>query len=564
MFELLEGNSEVTKIVAVGVGTVGCKILSSSLNKVENEVKTIFIHSNEKFLSGLGVNDQNTILLSTSTDIPRINTPRDALLALTKRSSQLEEFLSNSDIVFVIAGLGGATGSGCSPFITQHIEKRDALCIGMFSLPFDFEGRGKRGAALSAYSKLKNSTDSLLVIKNDLFLNAARSTTERVIQSDLFHESNIYFSSLISGLSTLVTRPGLINIDYRDLRTVLKSMGPCTVGFGSCSGTDRATKAALQAIKAAEYSGINIKSAKGGVVNITAGPDFAIDEFEAVGNAVKEILGENAIVVVGTVIDMELTDTIEVTFALSGLQELVVDMSAAEDGFFAEVVRNIEFEPHQASSGLSILSYFGEVIKQKHEDVESKVRIEQTDNSVSLIIEAPNGEVEKIEKTLEEYGQVILGNKTPSQFLPNEIDAKKLELKLEMTSFELRQSEKILFLYKNQNEEYKERLNSLEKQMFELQSVLSKGLASSNQNLELLISKHEQIPSNLLSLLESNKDSELSKDTEQLIELHVRKLYGEKRSGFISLEDLVRNGVYGVAGNSLYNFLSSLINSFPK
>jgi len=560
----MDGTSAEAGIVAIGIGTVGCKILSNSLPKLASEIKTIFIHSNEHFLINLGAVEEHSILLSKSNNTQRINTPNDASLALKNSSTKLDKLLADSEIVFVLAGLGGATGSGCAPYVTQQIQELGSLCIGMFSLPFGFEGRGKKGAALSAYSKLRTTVDSLLVIKNDNFLNAEPSATSS--HSDLFNQSNLYFSSLIYGLSDLMIRPGLINIDQRDLRPIIKSMGSCTVGFGSSSGKNRAYKATIEAIEAATKSGVDIRNGKGAVLNITAGPDFVIREFKEVNKLVSTLLGEQATVVVGTVIDteMEKTDFIEVTFVIFGLEETIVDMSAAEDGFFAELVRNIEFEPHQASSGIAILSYFGEVIKTKHSDIESRVRIEQTNNSVCMVIETSNGDVEKIEKTLEEYGQVIVGNKTPSEFLSDELEAQKLSFKLELAQVELRQANKILEFSENQNSEYKERLKTLELQVFNLQDKIAQGLASSNNNLELVLSKQEQIPSNLIALLDSYKGTELSKDTKELIESHINELYLKDRPAFINLTDLVKNGIYGVTGNGLYHFLSTLVNTFPK
>jgi cell division GTPase FtsZ len=575
MFKLIEEHIEEAVIVAVGVGTVGCKILSKSISKNNDGVIGIFIHSNEQFLVNLGIEKANTIVLTSGKATSRINTPRDALLAINKKASELEKLLKNSDIVFVVAGLGGATGSGCSPYIMEYAQQKDTLCIGMFSLPFEFEGRGKKGAALRAYSELIDKTDSLLLIENDMFLKRVLRNEEGTltgvrrgninpVSSDLFYESNIYFSALITGLSSLVCRPGLINVDHKDLRAVLKSMGPCKLGYGIDSGINRAQGAILQAVSAAEDNGTDIASAKGCVINITAGPDFSIAEFEIIGNVMQEVMSKNTTIVLGTIIDLDMENDIEVTVTFSGLKGPILDMSAAEDGFFTEVVRTIEFESHQASSGIAILSYFGEVIKQKHTDIGASVRIEQTENSVVLIIETPNGEVEKIEKTLEEYGEVILGKKTPAEFLPNKIDAQRLEFKLEMTSMELRQNEKLLLIYQDQNSEYKGRLDSLEQQVHTLQKALSSGLTSSNKNLKSLISKHEQIPSSLLKLLEAHKKSELSQDTIENIELKIRKLYAEDRVGFFSLTNLIKNGLYGVAGNSMYNFLINLVQTLPK
>lgn len=565
MFEQLESFETETQIIAIGVGTVGCKILSTALSENDDSVKTVFIHSSEQFLSDLGVNKVDTIPLSKKKENFRINTPYDALTAIKNKQNKLEDLLALSDIVFVVSGLGGATGSGCSPFIVEVAQKSGALCIGMFSLPFEFEGRGKRGAALKAYAELTKETDSLLLIENEKLLNSNELFRAESTSSDLFQNSNTYFSSLINGLSSLVTRPGLINVDCQDLKSLLKRMGPCMVGHGVCYGKNKAKEAVSKAFDSITFMGLNIRSAKGCVVNITLGMDSSIDEFDEIGKAVQEALNDHATIIVGTVIDTTMVDKIEVICTLSGLNNLIMDTNAVDESFFTEIVRTIEFEPHQASSGIAILSYFGEVIKQKHTDIEAKVRIEQTHNSVVLVIETPTGQVEKIEKTLNEYGEVILGKKRSSEFLTNDVDAHKLEFKLEMTSLELKQNEKLLGIYKNQNDEYKERLNTLEVQVSTLHNALAKGLSNSNENLQKLISSHEKIPDSLLNLLKS-KEAEivLNEEVKNHIKSEVIKLHSNDKQAFLSFNDLVKNGVYGVTSNSLYNFLITIIQSLPK
>lgn len=563
MFELMEIEDKPNiKVRAFGVGTVGCRLLSNAKFEIDESIELVYIHAESDFLESLDSQENFKIILRN--DCNRVNNLSDANRAIEQKQSELTRLIDEADLIFVVAGLGGATGSGCSPYIAKLAKQLGTLCVGMFSLPFGFEGRGKKGVALKAYAELVKVTDSLLLIENDLFLDSFKNNKDGKLQSNLFEDSNKYFYSLIAGTSGALFKPSLLKIQYEDVRAVLESMGPCAVGAGVSSGENRAQQAAQSAIINSEKNGADTSTAKGILAVITCGPDFAIDEFESVGNAIKAILNEQVTVVMGTIIDLEMSDELEVFITLSGLKELPIDSDVNGYEFYAEVVRKIEFAPHQASAGLSILSYFGEIIKQKHSDVNANFKIEQLSNSVVLTIETVNGHIEKLEKTLDEYGDVIIGAKSPSQFLQNELNVQKLELKLETAALEIRQNERLLLMYQEQNSDYKLRLDRVEEQLYRLQKSLSDGLSSTNKSMASLIAKQEQLPNGLIETINEFKHRELPDEVSDLIERKVKELYQNDRSGFLSFSALVKNGVYGVVGNSMYSFLIQLINTVPK
>lgn len=563
MFELMESEDKPNiKVRAFGVGTVGCRLLSNAKFKIDESIELVYIHAESDFLESLGSHEHFKIILRDACN--RVNNLSDANRAIEQKHSELTKLIGEADLIFVVAGLGGATGSGCSPYIAKLAKQLGTLCVGMFSLPFGFEGRGKKGVALKAYAELAKVTDSLLLIENDLFLDSFKNIKDGKLQSNLFEDSNKYFYSLIAGTSGALFKPGLLQITYEDVRAVLKSMGPCAVGAGSSSGENRAQQAAQNAITNSEKNGADTSTAKGILAVITCGPDFTIEEFESVANAIKVILNDQVTVVMATIIDLEMNDELEVFITLSGLKELPIDFDVNGYEFYAEVVRSIEFAPHQASAGLSILSYFGEIIKQKHSDVNANFKIEQLSNSVVLTIETVNGHIEKLEKTLDEYGEVIIGTKSPSQFLQNELNAQKLELKLETAALEIRHNERLLLMYQEQNSDYKLRLDRVEEQLFSLQKSLSDGLSSTNKSMASLISKQEQLPNGLIETINEFKNREIPDEVSELIKSKVEELYQNDRKGFLSFSDLVKNGVYGVVGNSMYSFLIQLINTVPK
>ncbi|MDG5899360.1 hypothetical protein E2650_05470 [Shewanella xiamenensis] len=550
MFEKVDSITEKISAMVIGVGSVGCRIVSNMGGKViPPEVSKLYIHSSQELLTSYSSEGCESILLNEHVHF---------------LESEIKEKISNRDVIFLVAGLGGETGSLVPQHVAKIAKELGILCVGLFSFPFAFEGRSKKLRSQQAYLSLSKYTDALVCIENDRFLESNLKNNSLNDIKDLFYDSNSHFSALIKGLVNLVAHPGLINVDFDDVKIIFTNMGLSTVGYSLQRGEERAELAVMKLLESPALHHYELSSAKGILINITASMDMSIEEFETVGTIVKQFVAENATVVVGAVIDPDMADTMGVTAIITGLPELPIDKDIQNNNFdFVKLSKSITFEPHQASAGLSILSYFNEFLHQKYSGIEAKVSIEQTGNKVCLIVETSSGDVEKIEKSLYEFGLVVVGDKVPSEVLTSNFDVERLQMKLDMAAMELKHNERLLTLYQSESNNYKNRIISLEEQMYELQRVICRSLTQSQEHLSLQLSNHYDLPQSLIQLLESNLKENISDVARQRIEDEVRKFVTDKNKE-MSLRELAVNALYGVAGNSLYSLVISILSNLPK
>jgi len=553
MFEYSPSESEDICAIVIGIGSVGCKIVhkinESPDQYTEGQVTKLYLHTSRDVLSQYSDDSSDSILLNSHIHF---------------FESEIKQKILGANIVFLVAGLGGETGSLVPQHVARIAKELNVLCVGLFSFPFEFEGRSKKLKSQQAYLSLSEHIDSLVCIENDRFLEANLKSKSLHRIDDLFQDSNRHFNALIKGLLELVTRPGLVNVDFIDAKTIFSGMGLSTVGYSKQIGEDRAENAVRTLFESPAMQNYDLSQAKGMLINITAGLDISIEEFETVGNYVKSFLSEHATVVVGTVIDPEATDTMEVTAIITGLPELPIDKTIKSVDFdFIKLSKSITFDAHQASAGLSILSYFNEFLHQKYSGIEAKVSIEQTDYKVCLIVETSSGDIEKVEKSLHEFGLVVVGQKKPSEVLKSSLDIEKLQMKLEMAAMELKHSENFLRLYKSENEDYKSRVISLENQMHDLQRTICQGLTNSQASLSLQLSNSNNLPLSLIKLLERNLIENIPDSSRQQIEEEIRRSITDTDKS-LSLKQLANNAIYGVAGNSLYSLIISILNTLPK
>lgn len=231
---------------------------------------------------------------------------------------RIQEVIRGADMVFLTAGMGGGTGTGATPVFAEIAKDLGALTVAVVTKPFPFEGNKRRMIAERGIEELKRYVDSLIVIPNEKLLPVLGKDTS-LLQA--FAAANNVLLGAVQGIAELITRPGLINVDFADVRTVMAEMGMAMMGTGSASGQNRAREAAERAIASPLLENINLHGARGILVNITGGLDLSIGEFDVVGNVVKEFASEDAVVVVGTVIDPELQDEIRVTVVATGLED---------------------------------------------------------------------------------------------------------------------------------------------------------------------------------------------------------------------------------------------------
>lgn len=229
---------------------------------------------------------------------------------------RLKSMLAGADMVFITAGMGGGTGTGAAPVVAEIARELGILTVAVVTRPFSFEGKMRMQVAEDGIRNLAQYVDSLITIPNNKLLSVLGKSVSLL---NAFKAANNVLHGAVQGIADLITRPGLINVDFADVKTVMSEMGVAMMGTGVASGEDRARKAAESAIASPLLDNIDLSGARGVLVNITAGPDLAIGEFEEVGELVKSFTSESATVVIGTVIDHDMRDQIKVTVVVTGL-----------------------------------------------------------------------------------------------------------------------------------------------------------------------------------------------------------------------------------------------------
>jgi len=240
---------------------------------------------------------------------------------------RIQEVLRGADMVFITAGMGGGTGTGAAPIVAEIAKELGALTVAVVTKPFPFEGKKRMQYAEEGINQLAAVVDSLITIPNQKLLSALGKS---VTLLDAFKAANDVLLGAVQGISELITRPGLINVDFADVKTVMSEMGIAMMGTGSACGEARARMAAEAAIASPLLEDVNLAGAKGVLVNITGGLDMSIAEFQEVGDAITSFTSEDATVIVGTVINPDLKDEIQVTVVATGLGRTVPVTQAAE------------------------------------------------------------------------------------------------------------------------------------------------------------------------------------------------------------------------------------------
>ena len=318
MFELMESsqqdNNAVIKVVGVGGGGGNAveHMVAENIDGVEficaNTDAQALKASNAKIHIQLG--DALTKGLGAGAN------PQIGREAAEEDRDHIREILSGADMVFITAGMGGGTGTGAAPVFAEIAKELGILTVAVVTKPFSFEGKQRALAAEEGIRRLAEHVDSLITIPNNKLLSVLGKNISLL---NAFKAANNVLLGAVKGISDLITRPGLINVDFADVRTVMSEMGMAMMGTGSAVGEQRARQAAEAAIASPLLEDVNFSGARGILVNITAGLDMSIGEFEEVGDVVKEFISDDATVVVGTVIDPEMTEEMRVTVIVTGL-----------------------------------------------------------------------------------------------------------------------------------------------------------------------------------------------------------------------------------------------------
>lgn len=318
MSELMGGQQESAVIKVVGVGGGGGNAVEHMVTENIEGVEFICANTDAQALK----NSKANLLIQLGDELTKGlgagANPEIGRQAAEEDRERIKQVLDGSDMVFITAGMGGGTGTGAAPVFAEIAKELGILTVAVVTKPFSFEGKQRSISADSGIRQLSEHVDSLITIPNNKLLSVLGKNISLL---NAFKEANNVLLGAVKGISDLITRPGLINVDFADVRTVMSEMGMAMMGSGSASGDQRARKAAESAIASPLLEDVNFSGARGILVNITAGLDMSIGEFEEVGDVVKEFISDDATVVVGTVIDPEMNDELRVTVIVTGLGE---------------------------------------------------------------------------------------------------------------------------------------------------------------------------------------------------------------------------------------------------
>jgi cell division protein FtsZ len=316
MFELMDSYSQNAVIKVIGVGGGGGNAVAHMVQSGIEGVEFLCINTDSQALKHSKVKTALQIGTNITKGLGAGADPEVGRQAAVEDRDRIIEMIDGCDMLFITAGMGGGTGTGAAPVVAQVAKELGILTVAVVTRPFDMEGNKRSLVADHGIAELGKHVDSLITIPNQKLLTVLGAQTTLL---DAFKSANHVLQGAVQGIAELITRPGLINVDFADVRTVMSETGMAMMGSGAASGENRAREAAEAAVSSPLLEDINLAGAHGILVNVTAGMDLSIGEFQEVGNVVKQFASDDATVVVGTVIDPELSNQIRVTVVATGL-----------------------------------------------------------------------------------------------------------------------------------------------------------------------------------------------------------------------------------------------------
>jgi cell division protein FtsZ len=316
MFELMDAYSQSAVIKVLGVGGGGGNAVSHMVHTGIDGVDFICLNTDSQALKHSKVKSSLQIGCNITKGLGAGADPEVGRQAAMEDRDRIIELIDGCDMLFITAGMGGGTGTGAAPVVAQVAKELGILTVAVVTKPFEMEGNKRMFIADHGIAELGKYCDSLITIPNQKLLTVLGANTTLL---DAFKAANQVLQGAVQGIAELITRPGLINVDFADVRTVMSETGMAMMGSGAASGEDRAREAAEAAVSSPLLEDINLAGAHGILVNVTAGMDLSIGEFEIVGQTVKKFASDDATVVVGTVIDPEMSNQVRVTVVATGL-----------------------------------------------------------------------------------------------------------------------------------------------------------------------------------------------------------------------------------------------------
>jgi len=316
MYELVDNVPQNAIIKVIGIGGGGGNAVSHMLSSEIDGVEFVCANTDAQALRGMEARSVIQLGAQITKGLGAGANPNVGREAALEDRAQIESILQGADMVFITAGMGGGTGTGAAPIVAEVAREMGILTVAVVTKPFPFEGRKRMAIAEQGLKELAEHVDSLITIPNEKLLPVLGKNCSLLTA---FSTANDVLLGAVQGIADLITRPGMINVDFADVRTVMSEMGMAMMGTGVARGEDRAREAAEAAVRSPLLEDVDLRGAKGILVNITAGLDMNLGEFSEVGNTIEEFASDNATVVIGTVIDPEMSDELKVTVVATGL-----------------------------------------------------------------------------------------------------------------------------------------------------------------------------------------------------------------------------------------------------
>jgi len=316
MFELMDAYSQSAVIKVLGVGGGGGNAVQHMVNSAIEGVDFVCANTDSQALKNTNAKTVMQLGSEITKGLGAGANPVVGREAAIEDRDRIHDVIAGADMLFITAGMGGGTGTGAAPVVAEVAKELGILTVAVVTKPFPFEGSKRMQIADTGIEELSKHVDSLITIPNEKLLTVLGKDTNLL---EAFKSANDVLHGAVQGIAELITCPGLINVDFADVRTVMSEMGMAMMGSGLSVGTERAREAAESAISSPLLEDVNISGAKGILVNVTASSSLSIGEFEEVGNHIKGLASDDATVVVGTVIDESMADDLRVTLVATGI-----------------------------------------------------------------------------------------------------------------------------------------------------------------------------------------------------------------------------------------------------
>ena len=319
MFEIMEKDSQEAVIKVIGVGGCGGNAIEHMITKNLSGVEFICANTDMQALKKSNAKTVLQIGVDITKGLGAGAKPEIGREAALEDRDRIAEIIDGADMLFITAGMGGGTGTGAAPIIAEVAKEMGILTVAVVTKPFSFEGKRTKVAS-DGLEELSQHVDSLIVIPNEKLMEVLG---EDVPFLEAFRAANDVLHNAVSGIAEIINCPGLVNVDFADVRTVMSEMGMAMMGSAEASGPDRARIAAEQAVASPLLEDVNLANARGVLINITASTSFKMKEYYDVMNTIKEFTAEDATVIVGNVMDETMGDKLRVTMVATGLNGAV-------------------------------------------------------------------------------------------------------------------------------------------------------------------------------------------------------------------------------------------------